>query len=249
MNNFNLTEILYFPLRDSEARRQFLYVSIAMLAGFIIPLLPMIAVMGYAAQIAAGIIRDGKTLHMPPWKDLGKLLSEGFRLYGVQLAFGAPLIIGMLFFWGSYMLIPIAFISEDPNSFTPGTLALFFVPMLCMFPMMIYGVAVGILLPVAECHMLAKDEFRAGFRVKEWWPIFRANLGQFLLVYVIIMVVTMAVTILMQVLMITIVLACLLPLLMPAAMAYMTLVSWGASAVAYRNALAQKAPAETLQVP
>jgi hypothetical protein len=239
-NNFNLTEILMFPLKDQEARMKFLYVSLAILAAFIIPILPMIAALGYTARVMANIIED-KTLQMPDMKNIEKMFLEGLRLWGVRTVFMAPMIAGIMLISLGFVVFP--FLLTITEGETPvWTLAAIFVPMLCMFPIMLFGVAVGIILPAAECHVVVSSEFAAGFRVQEWWAIFRANLGQFLLAYALSVGISMALSMVMQALMMTVVLTCLLPLVMPVIIAYLMLVRGALQATAYRNALKLTAP-------
>ena len=45
--------------------------------------------------------------------------------------------------------------------------------------------ATGAIIPAAEMHAMDKSEFAAGFRIREWWPIFRANLGGFIAAFAI----------------------------------------------------------------
>jgi uncharacterized protein DUF4013 len=73
------------------------------------------------------------------------------------------------------------------------------------------SVAIGLIVPAARVHMIAKDEFAAGFQFKEWWLICRENWGGFVVALAIIYVLMAVMGIVMQILMITIVLICLVP--------------------------------------
>ena len=75
MNNLQAT--LLFPVRDADARKQWLIASAVMLASFIVPILPMLVVMGYGVKIMRQVIDEGREPTMPEWQsnDLGALLA------------------------------------------------------------------------------------------------------------------------------------------------------------------------------
>ena len=103
---------------------------------------------------------------------------------------------------------------------------------------MVVGLVTGFVTPVAMMHTVAKDDFSAAFRVREWWPILRANLTGFLLSYVIVMGVWFAMTFVVQFLYLTIVLCCLVPFAFSVLIAYVLLVSNALFALAYRDGVA-----------
>jgi hypothetical protein len=96
------------------------------------------------------------------------------------------------------------------------------------------SIAVGILVPVAEIHSVAKEELAAGFNIRVWWAIFRKNWGGFLLAYAISYAISFVLILITQFAMMTIVLICILPLIMPAISMYITLVTYTAFAQAYK---------------
>ena len=73
---------------------------------------------------------------------------------------------------------PAAFISIMVGTF--GGMAAFGIGMILAF-------AIGVFIPVVLSHTVAEDSFKAAFRVKDWWTVFRANWGGFLISYVLIM--------------------------------------------------------------
>ena len=95
MNNLQAT--LLFPVRDADARKQWLIASAVMLASFIVPILPMLVVMGYGVKIMRQVIDEGREPTMPEWQsnDLGALLQDGFRLWAVRLVYTLPLMLLM----------------------------------------------------------------------------------------------------------------------------------------------------------
>jgi hypothetical protein len=104
------------------------------------------------------------------------------------------------------------------------------------------------IIPAAEMHAVNKTEFAAGFRIREWWAIFRANLSGFIAAFVIYYVASMILTVVLQIIMATIILSCLLPVLVPGITVYLTLIMYTTIAQAYKVgkvklAQAQIAPA------
>ena len=67
MNSEQIKAILFFPIRDSYSRKQLLIASLIMLAGTIIPLIPIFFLMGYAARIARQIVLEKKEPSMTEW--------------------------------------------------------------------------------------------------------------------------------------------------------------------------------------
>jgi hypothetical protein len=107
-----------------------------------------------------------------------------------------------------------------------GGFFLIFIPFIIVY---------SVLLPAAEVHVTDKVEFAAAFRVREWWAIFRANWGGFLLALAIAYGINLALTLIVQLAMITIVLICVLPIILPGIMMYMSLVMYVAFAQAYKE--------------
>ena len=83
-------------------------------------------------------------------------------------------------------------------------------------------------------HVIEKDDFMAGLRFKEWWPIFRANLSGFIAALAITYVASMILTLVIQILGATIILACLMFILIPAMTIYLTVLMFVLSAQAYK---------------
>ena len=132
------------------------------------------------------------------------------------------------------MFLPLLVEStNDPNGFIIFfPFLLFGMLMLIIFPL---SLAFGIIVPAAEAHTISKTEFAAGFHIREWWSIFRANLGGFVIAYLIALIASFGLSLVVQVAMMTIILICILPLILPAITLYSTLVMYAAFAQAYRD--------------
>jgi hypothetical protein len=238
----SLEEILAFPFRDKDWQNKFLIGSLIVLSSFVIPILPLFLIYGYGVRIARRIIQGDGELHTPAWDDWSRLFVDGAKIMGVSLVYGLPLIV--LAFAAQGMLIVAslvpAIITESSGAEpTTGLIvlsALFAAGGLAASALtIILSLAIGVLVPPAVGHLIATDEFAAAFRVREWWRIFRANVGSFLLIMAIVFGISMALVMVLQILYITVCLCCLIPLLMGPISFYIAQVSFALYARAYRT--------------
>ena len=233
ISNFNIEQILTFPFKETESRKNFLIGSLVYLASFIIPIVPLILVMGYTARIMRQAF-NSEILSLPAWDNWESMLKDGLLLFGIRLVYMIPVFILMAPLFIASMSMPLWIESQHAASdqfiFIP--FLLFGITMLLIFPI---SLALGIILPAAESHVIQHNDFAAGYRFREWWAIFRANLGGFLIAYLIAMVTGFVLMFIVQIAMITIVLICLLPFIMPAISLYTTLVMYAAYAQAYKD--------------
>jgi len=241
--------ILTFAFKDPRWMMKLLIGTLLGFAGRFIPILPGILVLGYCATIMRGIIVDNAGASLPEWDDWGNLFSRGLKLFGVMAIFLLPVLI---FLVGGYFMMagPIYFnvITENSNSMGHSGLGSFqvlmmFIGMAMFFLGLILCLPIGLVLPVAISHSVAKDSFAAAFHFREQWKILRANLGGFLTCLALIIGIYYLLITGMQIIYFTVILCCLLPFVMSIAMFYMSLVSAAASAEAYRRGVEKSAPA------
>lgn len=220
----NLQTLLAFPFRDTEWKKKFLVGSLVTIGSFIIPFVPFAFVYGYQFQIMRRIIVEKGEPFLPEWQDWNKLLLDGFKLLGVVMVFMLPILI--LFFggYGLALVVPIlggffAAMSEQ----TGGTPDFMLTSMglvsaggmfACYGLALLLAVPVGVVMPAILGHVVATDQFSAAFRLREWWAIFRANLGGFLLAFVLMMALSLVLSSVFTVLYCTIILCCLVPVVM-----------------------------------
>ena len=237
IGNIDLGQLFLFPVKDNEARRNFIITSLVYLASFIIPILPLIAIMGYTARIMRQVV-NGEEPHMTVWDDWESILKDGLYLFGVRMIYMLPVFVIVIPLSFGMSFLPLWMDSNQGSAeqFIGLNLLLFAVVMLLIFPI---SLALGIIVPAAETHTIVNNDFAAGFRVREWWVIFRANWSGFLLAYIISLVASMVLSSIVGIAMITIVLICLLPFIMPAITAYLTLVMYAAFAHAYKEGKAK----------
>jgi len=235
----NIQEILLFPVRGAEARKQFLFTSLVVLAGFVIPILPFLLLMGYTAKIMRQIVEGHKNPSMPEWEgsDWSAMLMDGLRLYGAQLVLTIPLFIlmGCAFvsiFGGS---ITMAIASEERiNELMPAGILIMMLGIGFMMIFSLLSLPYSIIISPVGPHVVAKQSFEAAFQFKEWWAVFRKAIGQFILGYAIVMALSFALFFVLQIAMMTIVLICIVPFLMVPYTAYISLLTNTIYAQAYR---------------
>jgi hypothetical protein len=236
MNNFQDT--LLFPFRDADAFKQFLIACAVVLAGFIIPILPLILLMGYATRIMRQVIDERKEPSMPAWQgsDLSEMFLDGLRLYGAQLVLMLPLLLflgcGIIsIVSGSIGFSTLA--DESTRSFAPIAGIFFFIGIILITIFSLLSLPYGIITSAAQAHVATKHSFAAAFEFKEWWPIFLKGLGQFVIAYIVIMVTSLIFVFVIQFAMITIVLMCIVPFIMIPYSAYLMLMTNTLYAQAY----------------
>ncbi len=240
MNSLQI--LLYFPFKDSVSRNRLLIASAIGFASFIIPILPWLFLLGYAGAIMKQIIVDNQEPSMPDWNHWNEYLSLGGKLFGVNLIFLIPVFIPMfLGYFGMMLPAFMGMLSGDPYSYSnsdmfAGITLLFSFGGMALFGIgMIFSIALWIFLPPALAHVVAKDSFSAAFQFRDWWKIFRANIGGFFLSLVIGGGLYMILIFAMQIIYMTIILCILLPVLFAFVSAYLTIIVFTLFAQAYRE--------------
>lgn len=242
----NLQDTLLFPVRDAQARSQFLFACLVALAGFIVPILPWILLMGYAAKIMRQVTEEREQPSMPEWQgsDWSAMFLDGLRLYGTQLVLSLPLFVviffGIFAIFGGTTAMSIGFSEGEDWAGSIGTL-LFLGGIGFIFLFSLLSLPYSVIISAAGPHVVSRNSFEAAFQFKDWWAVFRKGLGGFILAFAINMTVSFVLMLIVQFAMMTIVLICLLPVLMVPITAYITLLSNTLLAQAYlagRDALA-----------
>ena len=234
----DLQNFLFFPVRDSEARKQFLFTCLISLASFFIPILPLFLIMGYSAKVMRQVIDEHWAPTMPDWQkvDWTETFLDGVKLYGLQLALMFPLFLlmgfGMVSMFGG-MAFTSLLADESTRSFAPVGGVFLFIGIGIMMIFSVLSLPYQVIISAAAPHMVTKRSFAAGFDFKEWFAIFRKGLGEFLLAYALTFVASFVFIIVMQVALITLVLMCIVPFLMIPYSAYLTLLTSTLNARAY----------------
>lgn len=234
---FNLNEILMFPFKEENRKHFYIGIVVSLLA-FIIPIAPYIILFGYGAQIAKQILND-ESPRLVAWDDWGKLFKDGLKVFGARLIVGLPILIFVIPIVIVSFIFPFVIENANPSEvekILPIYFLVIFGGICFIIPI---SLVMAVIIPAAEMKVIETDDFTSLFRVKEWWQIFRANLGGFLVAFGIYYLVTFVLTFAVQIVMATIILSCLLIVLFPAITFYITLVIYATGAVAYKDGKAK----------
>jgi hypothetical protein len=212
------------------------YPNALRLMSFIVPIIPYLLVIGYLARIMHQVI-NGEKPHMTDWDDWGTFFKDGAKLFGVRFIYTLPLLLIMIPMFVLFFAAP--FLSET-TQYGDAIFSIIFLTfglfMTCLMP---FSFALMIILPAAELHVAATGEFSAGFRISEWWPIFRKNIGGFIVAFMIYYGLSIIMSFAFQIIFLTVILICLMPLILPAYSMYMSTIMYTTFAQAYREGRAK----------
>ncbi len=236
-----MQNLLLFPVKGSRERKRLLVAGLLGLAGFVIPFIPGIFLLGYAGLIMEGIIRVNSEPFMPEWKDLSKMFTLGLKMGFAAFVYSLPAIIVMLIGY-AFMMVP-AFVQafSHPQSYSDvspfmgmsmlgmfGGMAFFGIGLLLFLPTLLA-------LPPVLSHVVATNSFSAAFHFKDWWRVFRSNTGGFAVALVVATGLYFMMIFVFQVFYMTIVLCIVLPFLFAFLIGYLTIVANSLFAIAYRE--------------
>ncbi len=239
-------KVIFFPFQGKNWGIKTLIGVVLFFAEFLVVPIPF--VMGYSAQIMKGIINRDEDPELPEWNDWGMLIIDGVKLYGALLIYLLPSLIlifsGYLLAFALNMGFSMASIPLIANSSDPS--GLYLLPFFGSMAGTFIGFAIAILgllliiisqvfVPAALGNMIAKGEFSAAFRVKEWWPILKANFSGYLLTFLITMGLFSVMYLLIMVLYMTVVLCALLPIVLAIAGFLSGTITYALYAIVYRD--------------
>ena len=142
-------------------------------------------VYGYLAKLARNVIA-GEQYPLPEWDDLGEFFSEGLRLFGVALVYMLPFIVLMFIFIVPSIIAEAA--DNDAMRNIGGGMA---ACVWCIiFPL---GLAMALWLPAALMFAAVERRFGAAFEFAQIAAFIKANIGNYLLAFVVWLVVRMIV--------------------------------------------------------
>ncbi len=238
----DLKELFTYPFQDPNWGKKFLIGGLVVFSGFIIPIVPFIAVYGYMAAIMREAIESGE-LVLPDWTDWGKLFSDGFKLFAAIFLLMLPVMLLAFCGFGAFFgLVGLsAGVAENGDAAAAGPMLGMIIWFATMGLTMLLGIAIGVLMPVLMAHVVATGQVGAAFRVKELWAIFQANLGGFLMAYLVVIALSMALSLALSLLYFTIILCCIVPFLMAPVTLYLMVIQGAIFGQAYRQAQANLA--------
>jgi hypothetical protein len=246
----DLQELFSFPFRDPQWKNKLLVGGLMYLAGFVIPIIPWIFLSGYSVLIMRHIIQENGEPRLPEWKDWNQIFLDGLRQSGVVFIFILPFLLLFILGYGMMFVPQVVFgVMESSSQTSSSTWALVpIVGMLISWVLFATGmlgfIVVSFFLPVSIGHMVATDQFVSAFRIREWWPIFRANLGGFFVAYIVVLGASMVINFVVQFLYLTIIFCCLMPFAMSGIMIYLTTVWSTLMAQTYRTGVNKLASRE-----
>lgn len=183
----SIRKVFTFPFADPRAMNKLLIGLGIHFSSFIIPILPSLIVYGYLYQIMQQVIVHGEEPSLPEWRNWGKMLGDGFRLFGISFIYSLPMI--LLYAAGIivYVLMIFSTVWMENASADGGAIAIVMIVIMVFFFLVImlvtlFGFLLSFLLPMAWCQAVAKDSFRGGFEIADYWKVFKANKGGFFIV-------------------------------------------------------------------
>ncbi len=237
----NLQNVFTFPFKDDKWKSKFAVGGLLIFLSFLI--FPIFFFGGYIYEIMRRIIVEKSEPSLPTWDDMGNYFQNGFKAWAVNLIFSSPSLLLMLPYFLNFMFLPFA--EEMPEKFSALAMTVFPITFILMMLGSLLSLVLSFLSITAIGHMVAKGEFSAAFRFREWWPILRKNLGGFLLAFIVIMGTTWVATFVFQILMMTIILCIVVPFIMMAFYMYLGIISGVLFAQAYNEGVQKLADAET----
>ena len=148
------------------------------LAGFFI--VGWFFIFGYVARTARNVIA-GHARPLPEWDNLGEFFNEGLRLFGVMLVYVLPIVALAV-----SIMIPASILSEVDNdaiagigSVVAGCFPCLFVPLVLL---------IMFFMPASLLFAAVEQRFGAAFEFGRIWPFIKANIGNYLLAYVVYLV-------------------------------------------------------------
>jgi hypothetical protein len=236
-------KVVFFPFRGKNWGLKMLIGSALGLANYIIPLVPIIPLYGYAGQIAKRVIIEGEDPELPEWNNWGLFFSDGIKLFGATVIFMIPTLLlmggGYLVMFGSnfaFMFDPNFYrSSESVTPFLLTSMVGAVVGMAFWMLGMLLSFVTGIFLPPALGHLIAKGQFGAAFRIREWWPIFKSNFTGYVLMLALLYGISMGLIWVSYIFYFTVVLCFLMPFALAAVSFLLSVIHFSLIAVTYRD--------------
>jgi len=230
--------ILFYPFKFPGWQSKLVIGAALVFANYIIPIAPIIFLAGYMAKIMRDFISQEAEPGLPEWDDWGNLFMLGLKPTLAVLIYFLPAIACMVIGYG-IMIVPMFMLDTSSYDMSGqaagiivlaslGGMALFFLGYIILIPL-------SFLVPPAIIHSIAKNSFRAAFRIWEWWAILRANLKGFFAAIVITSGVYLVLLMSVYLLYFTLILCFLVPVGIAFLVPYLSIVSAAAFGDAYRR--------------
>ncbi|MGB9777282.1 MAG: DUF4013 domain-containing protein [Anaerolineae bacterium] len=218
-----LKHLFRFPFQEPDWVNRFIIGSALIFAGWVVPILPVLFVYGYAVEVMRRVI-GGEEPSLPPWQDWGRLFVDGLRAFAVGLVYLLP---GTLVYFGGMGLyfasffIPLLANREPTMALVMVTMALFFISLFLGSLLLFLG---AIPLPAAMAHFVAENRLGAAFQVRRWWAVLKERRWEYLAAWILLFGMMGLLYVLWMLLYYTICLCWLMPILAAPVAFYTTLV-------------------------
>jgi hypothetical protein len=181
--SFDFLKPLTFVFDDPRWVQKVLIGGLFIIASFI--LIGVFFIFGYMARLARNVIR-GDQNPLPEWDDLGEYFSEGVKLFLVGLIYAIPIVIVAMI-----IVVPMAIMGNNSDNETVRSMAGMSATCIwCLvFPL---GLALSLWLPGALLMVIVTGDFKAGFDFGRIFGFIRANVGNYLLSFVVAIVASFA---------------------------------------------------------
>ena len=181
--SFDFLKPLTFVFDDPRWVQKILIGGLFVIASFI--LIGVFFIFGYMARLARNVIR-GDQFPLPEWDDLGEYFGEGVKLFLVGLIYAIPIAIVAV-----VLVVPMAIMGNNSDNETVRSMAgMSATCVWCLvFPL---SLAMALWLPGALLMVIVSGDFKAGFDFGHIFRFIRANVGNYLLAFVVAIVASFA---------------------------------------------------------
>ena len=188
LTRLRLKQIFLFPFTGENWHLKFLVTFLLVAANFIIPVIPLVLLLGYGFSIMNHVIQESpQQTGLPEWGSFGKLFKNGIKIciLSVLLIIFFLILFSLVFGMGFAVTYALSFLYNSPRDLEVLAYILSAITTIGGI-LMVGGVILFSILPVflflsSTSHMAAKDKFTAAFKFREWLPILRNNVSGYFL--------------------------------------------------------------------
>jgi hypothetical protein len=172
---FDFIRPFTFVFDDPRWIQKVLLGGLFVLASFVI--VGIFFIYGYLARLVRNVI-NGAAQPLPEWDDLGEYFGEGLKLFVVGLVYALPVLIVV-----GVLIVPVAILGAGDNETAQTLGGISAACVWCLvFPL---SLALALWMPAALLMVIVTGEFSAAFDFKRIWQFIRANIGNYLLAFVV----------------------------------------------------------------
>ena len=177
--SFDFLKPLTFVFDDARWVPKVLIGGLFVIASFF--LVGIFFIYGYIARLARNVIA-GVPNPLPEWDDLGRDFSEGVKLFFVGFVYAIPIVI-----IAGFLVIPAVIMGNNADNETIRSVGGMSVTCIwcLMFPI---SLALALWLPAALLRVAVTGDFKSGFEFGAIFTFIRANIGNYILAFVVWMV-------------------------------------------------------------